>query len=376
MDHQSVIYNMYINQLNLYDCDYQKINMIEKFGSTIIVDQHVIVDTINSIKTDSYKIDALKLLLPMFMNPKLDILLCVIDTINSDSYKIDAIKTLLQYCLEKPVDINIIEKYICCLRGDSYRLDAIERLHTRLSTMDYSTVQKIIVLVMSDSYKLDALKKFSHNLEKQDTIKTINFIKSDSYKLDYILFIVDTKYLSVEESISLIDFLESNSYKSTYAEKIINTNSTITFNQIVQLTKDLPDTYRLGIADSFVKQLETFDADNTDNFCKNLGKLTNCALYNQTVEKLKIDKTISDKYKPRELTNSTSISIFNLPVNSHNPLSINLIGNISPNVGTIIYKSIEENNGITTVTIKYSNGSSNIYMIDNNSEKKIEFRFN
>ncbi|QTF49061.1 hypothetical protein qu_166 [Acanthamoeba polyphaga mimivirus] len=369
MDHQSVVYNVYINQLNLYDCDYQKINMIEKFGPTIIVDQHVIVDTMSSIKTDSYKIDALKILLPMFMNPSLDVLLCVIDAISSDSYKIDAIKTLLQYCLEKPVDINIIEKYICCLGGDSYRLDAIIKLHTRLSTMDYSTVEQIIVLVRSDSYRLDVLKKISHKFEKQDAIKTINLIRSDSYKLDYILFVVDTKFLSLDESISLIDLLESNSYKSTYAEKIINTNSTITFNQIVQLTKDLPDTYRLGIADSFIKQLETFDTDNTDIFCQNLGKLTNYASYNQTVERLKIDKTISDKYKPCELTNTMSTSIFNLPVNSHNPLSINFIGNISPNAGTMVYKSIQENNGITTVTIKYSNGSSNVIMIDNNEKK-------
>lgn len=369
MDHQSVVYNMYINQLNLYDCDYQKINMIEKFGPTIIVDQHVIVDTINSIKTDSYKIDALKLLLPMFLNPNLDVLLCVIDIINSDSYKIDAIKILLQYCLEKPVDIDIIKKYICCLGGDSYRLDAIEKLHTRLSAMDYSTVEQIIVLVRSDSYKLDVLKKISHKIEKQDAIKTINLIRSDSYKLDYILFIVDTKFLSIEESISLINLLESNSYKSTYVEKIINTNSTITFNQIVQLTKNLPDSYRIGIADSFIRKLETFDADNTHIFCQNLGKLTNCVLYNQTVERLKIDKTISDKYKPQELTNTTSTTIFNLPKNLHNPLPINFIGNISPNASTMVYRSIEENNGVTTITIKYSNGSSNVVMIDNNEKK-------
>lgn len=132
---------------------------------------HVFKQIINSIESNSYKIDALKLVKFDSGNAR-DIISCI----QSDPYKIDALKTLRIFTDELVGVLSVIN-------DDSYRIDAVK-------LYKFDMTDQIIAILNcfdSDSYKYDVLKCATYKcVDREQTHNIITCFEIDSYRFDVI----------------------------------------------------------------------------------------------------------------------------------------------------------------------------------------------
>ncbi|ANB50949.1 hypothetical protein [Powai lake megavirus] len=216
--------------------DYQKIEILKVMRKylTKIMTKNILIDTLEIICSDNYKISAVEILLPFVNQPIITVIKPIFSKISSDYYIISVFKIILMYI--HTIDINNIIKELKCIMSDYYRLEYIKLILKKMDII-FDNILAIIKNITSDHYIIEILKIFSN----------------------YNFSITDLQLLELYQ--------------------LVNNPNTL-----------------INITDLFYNKIDTIN--DIDYFCRELSKITTHNIYNHIVDKFKIDTSISDQFKP------------------------------------------------------------------------------
>jgi len=223
-----------------------------------------LVKIIYCYSSDSYKIDALKIVCSnnnidekLSKIPFSDNICQILKHISADSYKVDAVKILSKYFNSENCDIliGIIEN----ISSDSYKIEALKYIclgNQKISaTLNSNNLCQILRLISSDSYKIEAVKILSKYLDGCNSsilIDVIKNISSDNYKIDTIRYLIG--FIKIDEShIPLIvKAISSDSYRSSAVSYLSNKLDNISGTNLLDIIKNIStDSYKIEIIKSF-----------------------------------------------------------------------------------------------------------------------------
>lgn len=275
-------------------------------------------------QSDSYRSECFKILASHIDNENKTLLYCCAKTFTSDLYRSKCVKswTTVGKCI---VDSNILDLF----QSDSDRLKALKYLKKYLD-LTYLVTHTYIVSLFNSSYAVEALKiiKPIKQYDVNDVYCLIDFIDSDTYKLDAIKIIVtDQKDIysgqSIDELISLLRRFKD-------CETISNTVQFIG----KQFKKDKPE------KDICEKLAEIIDGQNA---------------YKESCDALKIDPAIYEPFAidimpelpKNQGTDHTFYTVENDFTNGHNGdrVTIEYIGN------NLVKKTVVSPNGNVRIIV-------------------------
>nr|WBF70404.1 hypothetical protein [Megavirus caiporensis] len=216
--------------------DYQKIEILKVMQKylTKIMTKNILIDTLETICSDNYKISAVEILLPFVNQPIITLVEPIFSKISSDYYIISVFKIILMYI--HTIDINNIIGELKCIMSDYYRLEYVKIVLKRMD-ITFDNILIIIKNITSDHYIIEILKIFSN----------------------YNFNITDLQLLELYQ--------------------LVNNPNTL-----------------INITDLFYNKIDTINDINY--FCQKLSKITTHNIYNHIIDKFKININISNQFQP------------------------------------------------------------------------------
>ncbi|AZL90000.1 hypothetical protein QKC54_gp0858 [Megavirus baoshan] len=337
--------------------DSQKNNKLGELIETIDnLEPDDISDIIACYYNDINKMYAIKIIL---MSNKIILPICpyipsILDEISSDYQKIEILKIIRKY-LTKIMTKNILIDTLETICSDNYKISAVEILLPFINQPIITMIKPIFSKISSDYYIISVSKillMHIHQIDIDDIIKELRCITSDYYRLEYIKLILKKMNITFDNILTITKNIRSDHYIIEILKIFSNYNFIMTDLQLLELYQSVnnPNTL-INITDLFFNKINTIN--DIDYFCQELSKITTHELYNQIVNKFKIDISISNKFQPKNTIIVDSIINDNKYINDiiHEHENIN-----NPDVTCTKQSIIIENNTVTIIKY-YSDGS-------------------
>ncbi|AFX92976.1 hypothetical protein CE11_00950 [Megavirus courdo11] len=337
--------------------DSQKNNKLGELIETVDnLEPNDISDIIACYYNDINKMYAIKIIL---VSNKIILPICpyipsILDEISSDYQKIEILKIIQKY-LTKIITKNILIDTLETICSDNYKISAVEILLPFVNQPIITIIKPIFSKISSDYYIISVFKIISmyiHTMDINNIVKELKYITSDYYRLEYIKLILKKMNITFDNILTITKNITSDYYIIEILKIFSNYNFMMTDLQLLELYQSVnnPNTL-INITDLFFNKINTIN--DIDYFCQELSKITTYELYNQIVNKFKIDISISNKFQPNNTIIIDSIINDNKYINDiiHEYENIN-----NPEI-TCTKQSIIMKSGIVTIIKYYSDGS-------------------
>lgn len=311
---------------------------------------------LSCIRSDNYKIDAVKILIKYYVSLGKSVIIediiSVLTDIHSDNYKIDAIRIFSMYYDFSAEDINSI---LASINSDNYRCDALNALLPNTKLINHQTVSNILTSINNDNYKIDAMKVIIKycNTDKVDIIRLITCLSSDSYRTQYVKHFLSRMELQFDDIIWTLQEINSDNYRCDTLILLENKLTIISEKQFLDIFQVIKTNhFRQKVIDSLLDKITVTDYQT---FCKNLVDIFDLGMYNYITEKLAIDKSITDQYKPIEKVGS--INPRNCDIFVGQEYFGGVVGNVIVEPGVTYTSSTVITDKYITEIRNYSNGN-------------------
>lgn len=337
--------------------DSQKNNKLSELIETIDnLEPDDISDIIACYYNDINKMYAIKIILTSnkIILPIYPYIPSILDEISSDYQKIEILKIIRKY-LTKIMTKNILIDILETICSDNYKISAVEILLPFINQPIITIIEPIFSKISSDYYIISVFKiilMYIHQIDIDNIVKELKCIASDYYRLEYVKLILKKMNITFDNILTITKNITSDHYIIEILKIFSNYDFVITDLQLLELYQSVnnPNTL-INITDLFYYKINTINDINY--FCQELSKITTHELYNQIVDKFKIDINISNKFQPKNIIIVDSIINDNKYINDiiHEHENIN-----NPNITCSKQSIIIENNTVTIIKY-YSDGS-------------------
>lgn len=279
---------------------------------------NLLVTVLKAQRSDSYKAVSLKSMIESTTYDSNDIP-TIIDLFNSDSYKNDAVSVMMTKINNLTVS-NIIQT-LNLINNEVYKTSIFGSMVNKIQSLTTSNLVSVLNKFSSDVYKSEVVTKASNrftSLSGDDLVDILNCFNTDMYKNDIVTTLAcKIQTLSPNDLTIILNTFNSNHYKksasNTLVPKIVNNdvinsnNSKLDVLQFLNDVNNIDDNEKNRIIAQHLESFAIPIQHNEESFCQQaIEHFSSRSNYEKFCDMIGISKNVySDpniKKKPNYIT--------------------------------------------------------------------------
>ncbi len=229
-----------------------QINIIETWIKNNDVTAQQLLEMIQLVQQDTYKVDFLKVVLRTKIVLNIGDVKNILQSIKSATYQTDAIQYLIQGFQQ--IDAQDAVTLLQTIRADTYVVDALKEILSRLQ-MEAKDIAMLCRCAQSDTYKIDILKILPRmeQISRMEISNILQCLRSDTYKIDAVKVL---SYAITPSWMYAIEHIASDTYKANFSLLLKSCIQSISTQSLLDMLQNISNTYKKDIIKQWLSKLE------------------------------------------------------------------------------------------------------------------------